>query len=443
MTVVERTLRQLEKVNPTINAIAWCEPEQALAAAHDSARRWREGTALGTFDGVPVTLKDAIDLKGTRSTFGSAAYADVPPAIADSPPAARLKEAGAVIIAKTTAPDLGMAITGLSSLYGIVRNPWDTQASPGGSSAGAGAALASGIGYGAVGTDLAGSVRIPAARCGLATLKPTQGRVPHSPPNTVRSPGAMGRSVTDVAALHGIIAQPDRGDTFGLPLDLAVYGGAPATLEGKRIGILPDIGCGVAAESTVLEVLARAASVFASSKAEIEVLAPIFSQDPLPALERSFQIRAWAEMESFRDEAKAMVLPELAQWAAGGRHYSATDYYRTLGDVMQAQRAVQSALDSYDYVISPVVPELRLEAEQRIDPEHPFSHAGYTAWFNQTGQPAAAVCFGMRAGLPVGIQVVGRRFDDWGVLAVAQWLEERRGFEMEWPFAPRPGTEIR
>lgn len=441
--IIEQTLEHMDEINPAINAIAWCNPDSAIQAARESARRWEAGTALGPLDGIPVTVKDAIDLKGTQSTFGSALYSDVPVADKDSPPAARLRQAGAVIFAKTTAPDSGMAITGLSSLYGVVRNPWDLQSSPGGSSAGAGAALAAGIGSAAVGTDLAGSVRIPAARCGLVALKPTQGRVPHTPPNTVRSPGAMGRSVADVAALHTVIGRPDRTDTFSLPEETGIYPGPLTRLAGLRVGVLSDLGCGNPAEAAVLEPVNRAAEVLDSYGASITVVPTLFEEDPLAGLERTFQIRLCAELEAFGGARDSMILPELAEWAAGAKKLSATDSYRAHSDVMRAQMKVQQALDAYDFVIAPVVPDARLAAEERINPAHPFINAGYTAWFNQTGQPAASVCFGMTDGLPVGIQIIGRRFDDWRVLALAGLLEQERDFDLEWPVQTRTHLTIR
>ncbi|MDO5670747.1 MAG: amidase family protein [Corynebacterium sp.] len=434
--VMTQTLERIEELNPSLNAIAWCDPDNALQLAEDSAQRWENGKSLGPLDGIPVTVKDAIDLKGTQSTFGSAMYADVPVATRDSPPAARLKEAGALIFAKTTAPDSGMAITGLSSLYGVVRNPWNLEVSPGGSSAGAAAALAAGIGSVAVGTDLAGSVRVPAARCGLVALKPTQGRVAHTPPNTVRSPGAMGRSVADVVALHQVIGQPDRADTFSLPAETRSYQGPLTGADGLRIGLVLDLGCGAPAEDAVLGSVHRAAEVLASLGASIHLVPRIFDKDPLAALERTFQIRLCAEMEAFGGSRDTLVLPELAEWAAGAEHLSATDSYRAHSEVTQAQIRVQQSLDLFDYVLAPVVPDARLAAEQPIDPTHPFMNAGYTAWFNQTGQPAASVCFGMADGLPIGIQIVGRRFDDWGVLSLAGLLERERSFELDWPVSP-------
>ncbi|GAB3703881.1 amidase family protein [Corynebacterium nasicanis] len=441
--VMAETLDHMEEINPKINAIAWCDPDSAMQAARESAHRWETGMSRGPLDGIPVTVKDAIDLKGTQSTFGSALYSDVPIAEKDSPPAARLRQAGAVIFAKTTAPDSGMAITGQSSLYGIVRNPWDLHFSPGGSSAGAGAALAAGIGTAAVGTDLAGSVRIPAARCGLVALKPTQGRVAHTPPNTIRSPGAMGRSVADVAALHAVIGQPDRADTFSLPKDTGAYSGPLERLNGLKIGVLSDLGCGTAAEDTVLEPVIRASELLSSYGASVSEIPTLFEEDPLAMLERTFQIRLCAELEAFGGTRDAMILPELGQWAAGAKNLSATDSYRAHSDVMRAQMKVQQALDAYDFVIAPVVPDAKLAADERIDPIHPFINAGYTAWFNQTGQPAASVCFGMADGLPLGVQIIGQRFDDWRVLALAGLLEQERGIDLDWPLHTRSHQTIR
>ncbi|WP_173007855.1 amidase family protein [Mycolicibacterium sp. P1-18] len=214
--VLRGTLARIEARNRAVNAMAYVDADGAATAAEAAARRWAAGSPLGPLDGLPVTIKDSVHAVGTPWRHGCAANADLPDSTFDSPPAARLKEAGAVIVGKTTMPDFGMMAAGVSSLYGVTRNPWNPARSTGGSSSGAGAALASGIGFSSVGTDIAGSVRLPAGHCGLVALKPTQGRVPHTAPSTMRSAGPMGRTVDDVMDMFDVLSGDDVRDLWSL-----------------------------------------------------------------------------------------------------------------------------------------------------------------------------------------------------------------------------------
>ena len=214
--VLEAVLARTEELNPRYNAFFHLMAEDALALAAQSEKRWFAGLPTGTLDGVPVSIKDSIAAEGTPMWRGAKAYKDGPPSAYDSPPAARLKEAGALLFGKTTMPDFGMFGAGVSTAHGITRNPWNTAFNTGGSSSGGGAALAARLGPLAVGSDIGGSLRLPAALCGLATLKPTQGRVPHLPPSPLRTAGPMARTVRDVALMLTVLSRPDLRDYGGL-----------------------------------------------------------------------------------------------------------------------------------------------------------------------------------------------------------------------------------
>ena len=200
---VEAQLAYAGEVSDKVNAISQISPT-AIDEARESERRWAAGCPIGPLDGVPVVVKDSYHIAGMKRWHGSAIHNGDAPSTGTSEPIARLREAGAIVVAKTTMPDMGMLGSGISSQFGIVRNPWDTTVSPGGSSAGVGASLACGLGAFGLGTDIAGSVRLPAAHCGLAAIKPTQGRIAYSPASTMRSSGVMGRSVSDV--VEGLLA---------------------------------------------------------------------------------------------------------------------------------------------------------------------------------------------------------------------------------------------
>jgi amidase/aspartyl-tRNA(Asn)/glutamyl-tRNA(Gln) amidotransferase subunit A len=434
--VLDRTMARIAARNPAINAMAYVDAAGAQAAAVASARRWAAGEQLSALDGLPVTIKDSVHAVGTPWRHGCAANADLPDSTFDSPPAARLKEAGAVIVGKTTMPDFGMMAAGVSSLYGITRNPWDTSRSTGGSSAGAGAALASGIGFSSVGTDIAGSVRLPAGHCGLVALKPTQGRVPHTAPSTMRSAGPMGRTVDDVMDMYDVLTGPDARDSWSLTPETAPVSREALPPRDLRIGVLTELGTAFGADDAVLSVLAEAAAVLRDGGAMVSAMAPVFSDDPYPALDRLFQVRAAAELESIREDLRTLVHPTIRQWCAPGADRSATAFTRDGEAVARAAELVRAACAEFDFVIAPVIPTVGFPAEDcGLDPAFPLAHCGFTAWFNQTAQPAAALCLGFSDGMPVGIQVIGPRFADARVLRLAKWLESRRPVTIDWPEA--------
>jgi Asp-tRNA(Asn)/Glu-tRNA(Gln) amidotransferase A subunit family amidase len=456
LDLLDATLERIERVNPVINAMAALAGEGARVQAEAATRRWASGEPLGELDGVPVTVKDSVRTVGLPWRHGSAAYAELPVSTSDAPPAARLKEAGAVIVGNTTMPDLGMLAAGVSSLYGITRNPWDPRRSTGGSSAGAAASLATGIGFGSVGSDIAGSVRLPAAQCGLVALKPTQGRVPHLPVSTMRSAGPMARTVDELIAVYRVISRPDPRDVWSLPPEAEDRCADALDPRVLRIGVLTDLGCGPAPSDPVLAAVWAAAAALASAGATVEQIAAPFGAepgagtgagrgtgagvgagvgaDPSPALDRLFQARAAAELAGLTDEQRALVLPVVADWAAEAAGRSATALSRDTDVVLAAAEQLRARLHGYHLVLSPVLPVVGFPAEDAgADVDRPLAHTGFTAWFNQTGQPAGSLCFGMDAGCPVGVQVAGRRFDDQLVLRMMRWLEGQRPFAMEWP----------
>ncbi|BBY50564.1 amidase [Mycolicibacterium arabiense] len=432
--VLDRTLARIETRNPTINAFAYVDTAGARNAAQASSRRWDSGTPLSPLDGLPVTIKDSVHAVGTPWRHGCAANADLPDSTFDAPPAARLKEAGAVIVGKTTMPDFGMMAAGVSSLYGVTRNPWNPSRNTGGSSAGAGACLASGIGFSAVGSDIAGSVRLPAGHCGLVALKPTQGRIPHTAPSTMRSAGPMGRTVDDVLDMYDVLTGADPRDLWSLPPETTPLAREPLSPIGLRIGLLTTLGTSSGVEDAVSAVLADAAAALADGGADVSVMAPVFADDPYPALDRLFQVRAAAELQSIRADLRELVHPAIRDWCGPGAGLSATDFARDGEAVARSAELMRAACAGFDYVLAPVIPTVGFPAEDcGLDPSQPLGHCGFTAWFNQTAQPAAALCFGFSDGMPVGIQVVGPRFADTEVLRLTKWLEGRRPVAMAWP----------
>ena len=264
-SVIER----VEAYEPHIHATWLYAPERALKEARASEARWAKGEPIGPLDGVPVTIKDNIATRGDPKPIGTAAE-DMTPQQLDAPPAARLREAGAVIFAKTTMPDYGMLSSGLSSFHALARNPWKLDRNPGGSSAGAGAAAAALYGPLHLGTDIGGSVRLPAGWCGIFGLKPSAGRIPIDPPYIGRVAGPMTRDAADAALMMATLSLPDARDYSSLKHEKLDWAVKPAPLKGLKLGLLLEAGCGAKPTAEVKAAIERAARDFEAAGAHVE-----------------------------------------------------------------------------------------------------------------------------------------------------------------------------
>ncbi|MEO8924836.1 MAG: amidase, partial [Caldimonas sp.] len=297
LSPVEVTGAVLDRIalwEPHLHATYALDPEAALATASDSEARWAKGAPLGAIDGVPSMIKENIATRGTPTPLGTAATL-LAPAAHDAPPAARMREAGAVILGKTTMPDYGMLSSGLSSFHALTRNPWDLSKGPGGSSAGAGAGVAAGYGPLHVGTDIGGSVRLPAAWCGIFTLKPSLGRVPIDPPYAGRVAGPMTRNVADAALLMSVLAQPDDRDTMSLPAQAMAWSELDCDVRRLKIGLLIDAGAGLPVDPEIAAAVRAAADRFAAAGAQVEAVAPFFTRAMLDGMDAFWRMRSWLE----------------------------------------------------------------------------------------------------------------------------------------------------
>jgi len=424
-----------------INAMYVVDEAGALAQAAASEARWRAGTPLSALDGVPITIKDNIALKGFATPVGTTA-GDMTPAAADAPPSARVREAGCVIIGKTTMPDFGMLASGVSSLHGVTRNPWNLSRNTAGSSSGAGASLVAGYTPLALGTDIGGSVRLPAAYNGVFALKPSLGRVPIYPPYLGRVAGPMTRTVADAALLMTALTKRDARDYMALPYQEidwlgALQGDAEGDLKGKKLGLLLDIGIGLAPQPAVRAAITAAAKTFERAGAAIEPVAPFLNAEIAAGLDGFFQARLLAEFQLLLPERQAKVLPFIAAWCRRAEKTSAVDAARNLSLIMLMREKAVAATEPYDFLIAPTSPITAYAAEEATpgdDPAHPFEHSAFTAPFNMSEQPAASICAGYDAdGMPIGLQIVGHRFDDAGVLRMARAYEAMRPAQRAWP----------
>ena len=435
-------LKRVAAFEPHICATYLLAPERALAEARESEERWRRGAPVGPLDGVPATVKENIATKGDPVPLGAAA-SDLTPAAADAPPAARLREAGAILFAKTTMPDYGMLSSGLSSFHKLARNPWNLARNPGGSSAGAAAAAAAGYGPLHVGTDIGGSVRLPAGWCGLVGLKPSGGRVPIDPPYIGRVAGPLTRSVADAALMMATLSRPDPDarDYSSLPPQALDWRVKPIEWRGLKVGLMLEAGCGDKPTPTVKREIERAARDIAAAGAVVEPLAPFLAQETLDGLDRFWRMRSLLDLKALPAERRAKVLPFIRAWAESAEGMRGETVFHGFSAMLAMRKAAVAATAPFDYVISPTAPDVAFPAEWAMpsnDPDNAMAHIGFTVAFNRSEQPAASVNCGYDDdGLPIGLQIVGRRFDDLGVLAAATAFEQMRAAAARpWPEPP-------
>ncbi len=444
--VVDDVADVITQREPELNAFWRYDLDEARYAAERSAARWRAGAPLSPVDGVPATVKENLARTGVPMPSGNAGVTPVVPE-RSAPVVERLEEAGAIILGSTVMPDWGMLSSGVSSLHGITRSPWDPSLTTGGSSAGAGAAAAAGYAPLHVGTDIGGSIRLPGAWLGLTTLKPSAGRVPLQAPFLGRAAGPITRSAADAALLLDVISRPDPRDWTALPpehLDLAdLTVGGTYDVAGLRVGLLVDAGCGLPVDPAVRDAVEEAARVFEAAGATVERLEPFLEPDLLRRLDEFWRVRSLVDFDALAPAARDRVLPFIRRWVEAARDVTAQELMRDYTSIMRLQQATATATQAFDLVLSPVAPVAAFPAEWPMpwgEGDEGMAHIGFTVPYNMTGQPAATVnCGFLPDGRAIGLQVAGPRFDDVGVLRAVHWFEHRRSPEAtpDWPIPPR------
>jgi len=434
--VVDAVVSRIEAWEPKLKALYAPDFEGARKTARESEKRWQAGKPQGALDGVPITIKENIATKGVPVPLGTAA-SDMTPAAADAPPAARVREAGAIILAKTTMPDYGMLSSGRSSFHPLTRNPWNLAWNPGGSSAGAGAASAAGYGPLHLGTDIGGSVRLPACWNGIFTLKPSLGRVPVDPPFLGRAVGPMTRTVADSALLMAELSKPDARDYMSLPPAELDWSAGPLEPKGLRIGLYLDAGSGLPVDPEIKAAVEAAARTFAAAGATVEPLAGFLSPEMLHLQDLFWRVRSWVDFSALSHARQASVLPFIADWCRGGADVSGAMVIKGVNNYMAIRAAATRATQPFDYVLSPTSPVPTYPAQWETptnDVKRPLEHISFTMPFNMSEQPAASInCGYTKEGKPIGLQIAGRRFDDAGVMRLSRWYEQARGAQKKWP----------
>jgi aspartyl-tRNA(Asn)/glutamyl-tRNA(Gln) amidotransferase subunit A len=423
-------LDRLDRLQPKLNAFCVVDRAGALAAAHRSEERWRRGEPVGPLDGVPVTVKDLMLMRGFPTLRGSHLVDRDQDWSEDAPAVARLREAGAVILGKTTTPEFGWKALGDSPLTGITRNPWDASRSPGGSSAGAAAAAAAGIAPLHLGSDGAGSIRTPSAFCGIFGLKPSFGRVPAYPPSPLgllSHLGPMARTVADAALLLGVLSRPDHRDPYALPPeDRDWRDGLDAGVKGWRIAYSPNLGY-ARVDAEIAAAIAAAAREFEALGAVVEQVDQIF-ESPRDALFTLWAAGVATLLRGFPDERKGLADPGLLATAAAGEKFSAVDWVGA--DLVRNAlgRQMGAFHQRHDLLLTPTMPIPALPVGQDLN--DPASERHWIDWspfsypFNMTRQPAASIPCGLTAaGLPIGLQIVGPLYADARVLRAARAFE--------------------
>jgi len=433
--VMQTVLARIDALNPVVNAYVTVARESALAEARRATQTLRRRTSLPPLHGIPVSIKDLNATKGIRTTWGSVLFKDYVPA-EDDLVVERLKAAGAIVVGKTNTPEFGAGGNTFNALFGATRNPWNTALSSGGSSGGAAVAVACGMGPIAQGTDLGGSVRVPASFCGVLGLRPTPGLVPAYPKmlawDTLSVTGPLARTVRDVALMLAALAGPDDRAPISYEVDTSHFARAvkAPSIKGWRIAWAPDLQGVLPVDGAVARVVEDATRVFRSLGAKVEAASPDFSA--MKEIVRGTRALTMTALEiekvpGWRERLQKDLVRDIDQ----GLTRSAQDVARA--EVLRSAlwHRVREFMATRDLLVLPTVAILPFPVEQLYPTEiNGKTLDDYTEWFyltyamTLTGLPAMSVPCGFTpSGLPVGLQIVGRRRQDAAVLRAAAALE--------------------
>ncbi len=421
--------QQIERHNGKFNAFCLLDEEAAMAAARESEARWMAGMPRGLVDGVPTTIKDLLITKGWPTLRGSTTIAPDQVWAEDAPAVARLREHGAVFIGKTTTPEFGWKPLTDSILSGITRNPWNAEMTAGGSSGGATVAAALGMGALHLGTDAAGSIRIPSSFSGVFGLKPTHGRVashPATPNSGFAHVGPMARTVTDAALMLSVIARYDPRDSYALPPDSRDWRiGLEQGVHGLRIAFAPTLD-GARVDPSVAAIVRDAAQRFSDLGALVEEREP-----PLAGARESLLVLYRAAVRSLvfsmPPGQREKLEPALLEFAEQVKTVGLAEYLEATRTRERLMSALNTFFQRYDLLMLPTVPIVAFEAGQLMPKSGEYSNwfdwTPFSAPFNLTKVPAASIPCGLHRGLPVGLQVVGPLFREDLVLTACRAFE--------------------
>ncbi len=432
----QAVLARAAALNPDLNAFCLIDSEGALQAARDSERRWKAGAPLSPLDGVPTSLKEALYARGWPTLMGSKAVDPNQNWEADSPVTARLRAAGAVLFAQTTSPEYGHKGVTDSLLHGITRNPWNLARTPGGSSGGAGAAVAARIGPLAIGTDGGGSIRVPAALCGIFGLKPTYGRVPswpHGFSNDLGNTGPMTRTVRDAALMMNEITKPDIRDAYALPPAQIDYVAAlDAPVKNLKIGYVLQLGTHEM-DPEIADSVRAAAQRFTELGCEVEEFTPdlgdidaglLFGTHWACFMQRILQIHP--------PEAHKLLDPGVVGLANWGSSFSSADLVAAMALRAELAERWNLIFGAYDLVLCPATAstafDVGIPAPLGKDGQPNLLWTPFAYHFNLSRHPAASVPCGVSAaGLPIGMMLASAHYREDLILRAAH------AYQQSWP----------
>ena len=429
----QAALARIDAHNERLNAFCLVDHEGALAAARESEARWAKGAPLGLVDGVPASVKDLVLTRGWPTLRGSKTVAADQPWDEDAPAVARLREHGAVLLGKTTTCEYGWKGVTDNPLTGITRNPWNPERTPGGSSGGAAAAVAAGMGPLAIGTDGGGSIRIPCGFTGLVGIKATYGRVPVYPASTfgtLSHLGPMTRTVADAALMLSVMAGTDARDWLALPAPAGDWlGGLEDGVEGLRVAFSADLGY-VRVDPEIATLVAAAAKTFDALGATVEAVDPGFA-NPQECFRVLWYAGAANLLRTFGADERERIDPGLVAIAGEGARLSALDLLAAENARAALGIRMSAFLGDYDVLLTPTLPLAAFAAGGEVPPgsglERWFEWTPFSYPFNLTGQPAATVPCGFTSdGLPAGLHIVGPRHGEARVLRAAHAFQVAR-----------------
>jgi aspartyl-tRNA(Asn)/glutamyl-tRNA(Gln) amidotransferase subunit A len=425
-------LQRIEKHNPALNAFVTVSAEEALCSAGKAEEAVMRGEKLGPLHGVPLHIKDNLYVAASRTTFGSKLF-EKNVTDEDCPAVKRLRAAGMIVIGRTNTPEFGWKGVTDNRVFGITRNPWNLHLTPGGSSGGAAAAVAAGLGPIGIGTDGGGSLRIPASFCGVVGFKASFGRIANWPGSggaLLRHIGPMARTVADVAAVLDVAAGPDPTDLLSLPAaGVSFAEELPKGIRGAKIAYSPDLGY-ARVEPEVGAICQRAAERFADTGANVEEV-KLDWRDPYEAWSVFFFGTAAASLEKKLADQGDLLDPGLKRVVEQGLKLRGIDFANAQAARHEFWEQVRRIYEKHDLLLSPTlaVPPF-VVGQDDADPLAgerlgPLQWTRFTYPFNLTGQPAASVPAGWtKAGLPVGLQIIGDRHADVIVLQAARAWEQ-------------------
>jgi Asp-tRNA(Asn)/Glu-tRNA(Gln) amidotransferase A subunit family amidase len=444
--LTRHALDAIDRHNPAVNAFVDVHGERALREAAAVDQIVASGGDPGPLAGIPLGVKDLEDAAGYRTTQGSPIFGDSPVAAADSPLVSRLRAAGCVVVGKTNTSEMGWSANTTNDLFGPTRNPYNLAHSPGGSSGGSAAAVASGLVPLATGSDGGGSIRIPSSCCGLSGMKPSLGRVPSGGPEApgwldLSTKGVMARRMEDVVAALDVVVGPEQSDLRSLPRPEASW---PAVLEEPRVPARvawsPTLGYATI-DAEILDICEGALRVLESLGAEIVPVDTVFDEDPVGPWLTMVAACTLRTVAPYCDHPEyERVDPVLRSLVDAARTTTAVDLIKVIDQCHEMNLRLIDLFRGVRLLACPTVagepPPLDLEGAGRINGELDYNWVKLTYPFNMTRSPAASVCVGLTArGLPVGLQLIGPQHADLVVLRSAAALEEALGFD---ELAPLP-----